>query len=942
MSIDDVVDAMLDQAEIDWPRIEAAGRGTPDAPALEQLKILGLINQLHTQSTTYSSERGGASVLWPVHKWGALELRDCIATNLDRRVYHAWDPELDRPVALKLLSVTEADRNSRVSEGRLLARVRHPHVVTVYGADTIDSCAGLWMEFIDGETLHDLVRQRGPLSPYEAALIGRDVCGALAAVHRMGLLHGDVTAKNVMRERAGRIVLMDFGLGSEMVSRQGENRLVLGTPFYIAPEVLKSEPATAAADIYGVGVLLWYLVSGGYPHQATSFEELLAHVMEPVALRNVRPDLPEEFARVVERAIAAEVMQRYSTAGALEQALSRVLSPEHAATPVGFAAPARDEPTVLPVRHVRRLWWTAAGSLGAAVLLALGYLVARGQRMEAVWQNPLAEARFTRLTDFEGSEHDAAISPDGRFVAFRADRDGPFDVWLSQVGTGRFVNLTHGQDDEMRLGLRSVGFSADGSEIWLSGGPDRRVRLLPLLGGTPRVFLGEDAVNIAWSPDGTRLAYHTRMNGDPLYIADRSGANPHLLFVHPKGAGGHTHYPTWSLDGRWIYFVTGTAAISQMDLWRVPSIGGTPERLTYHNTDVAYPTPIDDRTVLYVAPDQDGSGPWIWVLDLEHRTTHRATVGLERYTSLAATTDGQRLVATVANPTTGLWTIPILDRPADERDATPYPLPTVNPMMPRFGGGSLFHLSLGGVGSGLWRYQNGQAMEIWKGAEGTLLAPPSISPDGRRVAIAVRRGGHLRLHVLSSDGAELQALTDTIDVHGATCWSPDGRWIVTGGDAADGPGLFKVPLTGGAPTRLVNGDAYHPIWSPDGTFIAYVGETVAPYSPLLAVSPDGAPVRLPPIQLRYGSDRTTPFGGERARFLPSGKGLVYMQGLLPQQDFWLLDLTTNNTRQLTHLRSGAAMRTFDMTPDGKHIVFDRSRENSDIVLIELAGASRKR
>jgi Tol biopolymer transport system component len=103
--------------------------------------------------------------------------------------------------------------------------------------------------------------------------------------------------------------------------------------------------------------------------------------------------------------------------------------------------------------------------------VGLGYFVSQRQRLESTWQNPLAEARFTRLTDFEGAEHDAAISPDGKFVAFRADRDGPFDVYLGQIGTGRFVNLTHGQDDEMRLGLRSVGFSADGSEIWLSGGP---------------------------------------------------------------------------------------------------------------------------------------------------------------------------------------------------------------------------------------------------------------------------------------------------------------------------------------------------------------------------------------------------------------------------------------------------------------------------------------
>ena len=110
--------------------------------------------------------------------------------------------------------------------------------------------------------------------------------------------------------------------------------------------------------------------------------------------------------------------------------------------------------------------------------------------------------------------------------------------------------------------------------------------------------------------------------------------------------------------------------------------------------------------------------------------------------------------------------------------------------------------------------------------------------------------------------------------------------------------------------------------------IVYTGAGVAAYSNLLAIRPDGSPVQLPTIQVRRGD-------GERARLLPGGKGLVYMQGLLPSQDFWLLDLATMKTRQLTHLDNRDAMRSFDITPDGKQIVFDRARENSDIVLIDL-------
>ena len=118
------------------------------------------------------------------------------------------------------------------------------------------------------------------------------------------------------------------------------------------------------------------------------------------------------------------------------------------------------------------------------------------------------------------------------------------------------------------------------------------------------------------------------------------------------------------------------------------------------------------------------------------------------------------------------------------------------------------------------------------------------------------------------------------------------------------------------------------MWSPDGTLIVYTGPSVGGYSPLLAMRPDGEPAELPAIPVRVD--------GERYRFLPGGRGLVYMQGLLFSQDFWLLDLNTKTTRQLTHINNTASMRTFDITPDGKQIVFDRLRENSDIVLIDLS------
>jgi hypothetical protein len=367
-----------------------------------------------------------------------------------------------------------------------------------------------------------------------------------------------------------------------------------------------------------------------------------------------------------------------------------------------------------------------------------------------------------------------------------------------------------------------------------------------------------------------------------------------------------------------------------MDLWRISPTGGAPERLTNHNSQVLYTAPITDA-VLYVARDAGGAGPWLWAFDVQRKATRRVSLGIERYTSVSASAAGTRVVATVANPSANLWDVPILDRPVTEQDVKPFQLPSVNATAPRYGGDALFYLSLSGDRNGLWRYYESQAVEIWRGPNGILVDPPAISSNSRQIAISLQQKGKRVLHVLSADGAEMKPLTNTIDVRGASAWSPDGKWIAIGGNDAGGQGLFKVPVDGGPPIRLAAGPALDPAWSPDGTWIVYTGRNVSSMAPLLGVRPDGTKVDLPPIQVLRD--------GQRVRFLPNGTGLVYMQGEQVSQDFWLLNLTTKQMRQLTHLTHKAAMRSFDVSPDGKHIIFDRVRDNSDVVLIEPAPKS---
>ncbi len=318
----DLAAAVADGEAPDWSR-EAGRSGDPgEQRVVRELELLAAVLTSH-QSLPQGGPRAREAVTG-LARWGALEVLDEVGRGAYGTVYRARDTRLDRIVALKLRLAEADDAEALIAEGRMLAKVRHPHVVTVYGADCHDGRVGLWMELIQGATLASLLAERGSFGVSETVSVGLDLCGALAAVHGAGLVHGDVKAQNVLRESGGRLVLMDFSSGRDRTPRwRAGGGTITGTPLFMAPEVLAGGAPTGRSDIYALGVLLYHLLTRRYPFQAPSLSELAAAHARGRArsLRDARPDVPLALAEVVDRALARNPADRYASAGDVEQAL---------------------------------------------------------------------------------------------------------------------------------------------------------------------------------------------------------------------------------------------------------------------------------------------------------------------------------------------------------------------------------------------------------------------------------------------------------------------------------------------------------------------------------------------------------------------------------------------------------------------------------------------
>lgn len=773
---------------VDWAALESEDSDDSLRLATRDLKVLSDIatfhRALHESAAPPSAEEPSQDVAAAVSgAWGPLSLLERIGQGSFGEVYRAWDRRLDREVAVKLLRRHEpssATDSGIVHEGRLLARVRHPNVVTVYGADDVHGRAGIWMEFVRGRTLDALVGEHGPFDVATASSIGLAVCQALGAVHQAGLIHRDVKAQNVMREDGGRIVLMDFGTG-----REPDDGLaaVAGTPLYLAPELFEGGPATIQSDLYSVGVLLFHLVTGTYPIAGSSVREVREDHRQQrrVSVRDLRPDLPYAFASVVDRALSVESAQRFPDADAMVHALA-----------AAEASPSRR----------RRV--TALAVLAATA--AVGVM--------------LAGPRLRRPTDRPERSTPQAGAFLGRNAVNIHQLNIPRLLFAGQLSAdGKYLPYSAESYDRLKLLHVSTGTTRD----LLAGGSQR-----------PGDGIVAEAVV---SPDDTEVAYSWESRACrcvELRVVDAQGAaNVSRVLVHGQSLAAMA-LADWSLDRSEILALLsrkdGThdiALVSTLDgSVRMVKSGLAHEASLHLSPDgrhVVYDYPIladNDARDVFIVPT-DGSGAESALVD-----------GRSQDVNPTWTPDGRSVIfVSDRSGSLGLWLVPVVD---GRRQGSPQLL--------RKDLGTIAARSLSRNGTLLYRLQSG-AIDVYSArvAPDGTVAPDSVSqaatrylgsnldpewsPDGRSLVYVSRRrslGPRAQaLVVRSIDTREERELWPDLAEFVQPRWSPDGEsllvWVAdrlgVGGawrvDARTGAVLFSYP-------PLTSGPIRHVQWAPDG------------------------------------------------------------------------------------------------------------------------------
>jgi len=509
-------------------------------------------------------------------------------------VWVAEDATLRRRVALKVLPDAvsrDRDRLARFQrEAEALAALSHPGIVTVYSIEEDDGIRYLSMELVEGQTL-DKALPRGGFPLSQVLDIGIQLADALAASHEKGIVHRDLKPANLMLTARGRrLKVLDFGLAKLLddVESEGETRTtvvsgegrIVGTAAYMSPEQAEGRPLDSRSDLFSLGVVLYEIATGARPFRGDTSVSLLSAILRdtPKSVTGLRADLPREFGRIVRRCLQKDPEERYQTAKDVRNDL-RALRADLESGEVSTEDAAERHGGGGLTDTLSRPWtWVALALVVAAV--SIGYLVlANAARREPSF----GVATTPRKLTTHGRVGVAAISPDGKYVAYSIRAPGTETLVLRQVET----SIDRTVLEAAPVNYEGVTFTPDNSHIYyvsrIDGAPLSVLYRVSVLGGQPtRVIEGVDSP-ITLSPDGRRLAFVRRTPGGASALmtvnADGTGLQPLTTRKAPDvfSVGG----PAWSPDGELIVTSLGTQADVAWEVLEVAATRGSERQVTH-------------------------------------------------------------------------------------------------------------------------------------------------------------------------------------------------------------------------------------------------------------------------------------------------------------------------------------------------------------------------
>jgi len=765
-------------------------------------------------------------------------------------VYLAHDLQLhEKPVVVKLLE--ERGQNDDWLHGKFrkeceaLARINHPGVVGVLDQGT--TAGGnlfLVMQYVDGVTLRSALKT-GPLDLARVASLLYQTADALNAAHDEGVCHRDLKPENIMlrKLRGGReqAVIIDFGIAGvadSAVTATSQTRVAGSLP-YMAPEQLNGKPE-AASDIYSLGVVVYEMVTGRGPFQASApvelyFQQQRGPLQKPSQLR---PQLSTAAENAILKALAFDTKDRYASAADFSDDFSKGMSAQLETVPLPASAPHSDAPAMseasasatsspatITVRASRAAAFATLGILAVAVLLA-GWFWLRPQlqtpqllNQEAITNDGQTKfAYWTAITGFP-------ITTDGPRIFFTEFINGTRVIRQVSSTGGEVVAVPAVPDDS---GLFPTDSDIEHSALLLTKDLDRCCELwaVPMIGGSPlRIgdFIGRDGV---WSPGGDRIAYIGNDHGENgcIFVARSDGSESRTI-VPPNPAIPSATWVRWSPDGNRLRFTVQDPKTHAGSLWEVTADGTKLHPLlpgwSRFGAECCGSWTPDGR--YFVFESWHDGHPNIWALrepGMMHTTPApvRLTNGALLYHTPVPSTDGKRIFVLGVTQVHGE-----LVKIGESRQTTPLLGSISQADFSRDGTWVAYTTYPNNV---LWRSRADGSQRAQLTGPGIEAGTPRWSPDGKEIAFAGRRPRKpWSIYTIAAQGGSPHQLTSEGIDEAYPDWSPDGSRLAFGRLPRSAPAeeltVRILELKSGKISTLHRGlGLYYPRWSPDGRYLA--------------------------------------------------------------------------------------------------------------------------